>query len=252
MKERWLLLWDPPQAAAVNMNKDLAIHRSVAAGRTPPTLRLYSWAPPAISLGFFQQAERWIDLKACQERGVEVVHRPTGGRAVVHFDDLTYSLALSESHPLVEGKGVVETYRLIAGCLVNALQQLQVQATLAGEAETGSLPKSGACFDAPSVYEIQVNGKKVAGSAQLRKQGAILQHGSILFRLPPAKYSRLLKTENIGKKTTPQRDLLQENAAGLLDLGYALTQKKLGTALVMSFARNFDVTFKSPGPLTFQ
>ncbi len=251
MRERWLLLWDPPQAAAVNMNKDLAIHRSVAAGRTPPTLRLYSWAPPAISLGFFQQAEKWVDLQACQEDNVEVVRRPTGGRAVVHFDDLTYSLALPESHPLVDGKGVVETYHLIAGCLISALQQLEVRATLAEGAEAGSFPKSGACFDTSSIYEIQVNGKKVAGSAQLRKQGAILQHGSILFRLPPARYSRLLKADNTTKKPAPQRHLLQENAAGLLDLGYAITPEKLGAALTMSFSRNFDVTFASPGPLTF-
>jgi len=154
---------------------DDAILTAVAAGAVPPTLRFYLWKPACLSLGYGQRA-READLDRLHERGWEIVRRPTGGRAILHRRELTYSLALPIEHPIAAG-GIIESYRRISAALLGGLRALGVQADADRMAD--GAPITPVCFETPSHYEIAVDGKKLIGSAQVRRQGGILQHGSL-------------------------------------------------------------------------
>lgn len=174
--ETFRLLLHPPAAGAWNMAVDEAILEAVAAGAVPPTLRLYAWTPPCLSLGQAQSIAE-VDRERLQRLGWDLVRRPTGGRAVLHTDELTYAIVLPADHPLAEG-GVLDSYRRLAEGLVEALRRLGLQPEV--NPEPGS-PMQGkaVCFEEPSRYEITVGGRKLLGSAQVRRQRAILQHGSL-------------------------------------------------------------------------
>lgn len=191
-KDKWRLLITEPLDGAMNMAVDEAIAVAVGRGASPPTIRFYRWSPPTVSLGYFQDREREVDLARLAEVGFECVRRPTGGRAVLHDDELTYGFIVPEAHPGFPSS-VIASYRVIAGGLVRGLRLLRVPAematagsattagtaTAAGFAAPPAHPASAACFDAPSWYEITAGGKKIAGSAQVRRHQAILQHGSV-------------------------------------------------------------------------
>lgn len=179
--DNWRLIITDPLAGAMNMALDEALLTSVTQGNSPPIIRFYRWSPPAITLGYFQSLEKEVNLKACQKAGVDVVRRLTGGRAVLHQHELTYSLIAPENHQKVAGS-ILDSYLAISRGLVQGLAKIGVEAELAeGKKNTGTA--SAACFDAPSWYEMVVNGRKLVGSAQTRRSGCILQHGSLLCDL---------------------------------------------------------------------
>ncbi|MFQ6034067.1 MAG: biotin/lipoate A/B protein ligase family protein [Candidatus Bipolaricaulia bacterium] len=170
----WRLIISGVESGGWNMALDEALWRSFSeVGR--PTLRLYRWVGPTLSLGRFQRVET-VDLEECARREIEVVRRPTGGRAVLHDREVTYSLV----HPLEEMGGVEEAHRQIAEALVAGLRKLGLAAELV-EVERSSRNISGACFAAPTRFELTISGRKVAGGAQVRDRLALLEHGS----LPP-------------------------------------------------------------------
>ncbi|BCJ85374.1 octanoyltransferase LipM [Effusibacillus dendaii] len=155
-------------------------------GIVPPTVRFYGWNPPALSIGYFQSISE-VDFTALQSKHIGFVRRPTGGRAVLHDQELTYSIVVSESHPDLPSS-VNESYRVLAMGLLEGFRNLGLSAemiTLGTEAEQKrhESPGSAACFDAPSWYELVVEGRKVTGSAQTRQKGVVLQHGAILLDL---------------------------------------------------------------------
>lgn len=173
------------------MALDEAILCLHALGQSPPTLRFYGWQPACLSIGYFQSASE-VDLAACQAAGVDCVRRPTGGRAVLHDAELTYSLVAQEADPLVSGS-IAASYGKIAAGLVEGLRRLGLTAQLAGAGPPGwLLDKTGACFDGPAHYEVTVRGRKIVGSAQVRRDGALLQHGSLLLDFQPARLLALL------------------------------------------------------------
>lgn len=169
------MIYDPPTRGARNMAVDEAILTAVAAGGVPPTLRFYQWKPACLSLGYGQRA-READLERLHERGWEIVRRPTGGRAILHRHELTYSLALPIDHPIAAG-GIIESYRRISDALLTGLQALGLHANADRMADDAHL--TPVCFETPSHYEITVAGKKLIGSAQVRRKGGMLQHGSL-------------------------------------------------------------------------
>ncbi len=175
----WRLIIDTePRSGPVNMALDQAVAEAVAAGDSLPTLRIYGWKPPAVSLGRHQHVAE-VDLVAIDARGYEVVRRPTGGRAILHMDELTYSVAAPASEPRVSG-GVMDAYLRLSNALVEGLQNLGLReaAKAPGNVRAGS-DVSAACFEAPSAYEITAGGRKLMGSAQSRRAGYVLQHGSL-------------------------------------------------------------------------
>lgn len=171
------LILDQFRDGATNMACDEAISRAVAAGGQLPTLRFYGWQPPCISLGQSQRI-RSVDLAACAADGVGVVRRPTGGLAILHTDEFTYSLSLPKDHPIAEGD-VMTSYRRIAAAIIAALRRLGVADADASRVAPEDKAKSPVCFEAPSDYEVMGGGKKLVGSAQWRRTDAVLQHGSL-------------------------------------------------------------------------
>ena len=178
--DRFRLLVDETATPAENMAKDEALLRRVIAGESEPCVRFYQWRPAGLSLGRFQKIDRGVDLKACEEYGVEIVRRLTGGEAVLHDDEITYSIVIPLNHPRFDGRGIVDTYRTISRALVRGLELTGVSSTMAGQAPTRPDPEGqGVCFYTPTVFEIVAGGKKIIGSAQTRERMVILQHGSI-------------------------------------------------------------------------
>lgn len=159
----------------------MAMDEALAAslGEDEGILRIYRWARPTISFGRNQPARNIYDPFAIASLGAEAVRRPTGGREILHDREVTYSVLL----PVRALGGMREAYRILNGALVAALRSLGVQAELAEVAESPSLA-SGPCFQAPSPGEVIVSGRKVAGSAQVRRGKVLLQHGSILLAPP--------------------------------------------------------------------
>ncbi len=175
----WRLLPDGPADGFFNMALDEAILLAVAEGCAPPTLRFYTWEPPCLSVGYAQPLTRHFDLEACRARGYDVVRRPTGGRAVLHMDELTYSVTLPQDDPRVAG-GVVSSYQRLSEGLLAGLWRLGVEAAQAQPSRHGpGEGRTAACFDLPSHFEITVGGKKLVGSSQVRRQGVVLQHGAL-------------------------------------------------------------------------
>src|SRR5215469_2821804 len=174
----WRLIVDTrPRTGAVNMAIDETIMEAVSAGGVPPTLRFYQWAPPCISLGK-RQPLSGIDLERCRQDGVQVVRRPTGGLAILHTDELTYSLVTCPDDPR-GGGAILDSYRKLSQGLMRGLELLRLKAQMQPVSPGASHNASAACFEAPSAYEITVNGRKLIGSAQTRPHGKLLQHGSV-------------------------------------------------------------------------
>jgi lipoate-protein ligase A len=167
----WRLLVADPLAhdGATNMAIDEAILSGVAAGQSPPTLRFYAWEPPCVSIGYAQSMHEVVDLHACRRDGVTWVRRPTGGRAILHIDELTYSVTAPASEQRVQG-GVVESYRRLSQGLLAGFRVLGLGAVQAKVMEEKAADLSAACFDVPSHYEITAWDRKLVGSAQVRRQ----------------------------------------------------------------------------------
>ncbi|QJW48784.1 lipoate--protein ligase family protein [bacterium BFN5] len=191
---KWRMINSGIQRAAVNMAVDEAILQAHANGEVPPTIRFYGWEPAAVSMGYFQKADAEINLDRCRKQGIDVVRRLTGGRAVLHAAELTYSVVVRADHPLIPAT-ITASYRYFSGGILAGLKQLGIDACM--NIPTGAYGQakrnhaSAACFDAPSQYEITVQGRKLVGSAQVRKDGVVLQHGSILLTFDPEQVASL-------------------------------------------------------------
>ncbi len=177
MTEHWRLLQTGFDTASMNMAVDRALLVSQSRGTFPPTLRLYGWNPAAISIGYFQSLGDEIDLDACKRHKVDYVRRITGGGAVFHKDEVTYSIVISESHPAVP-KNILKSYGRICGAVMKGLQHVGVQSTYA------------------PINDILANGRKISGNAQTRKMGTVLQHGTILLDVDVDLMFSLLKVPN--------------------------------------------------------
>lgn len=199
-KEVWRFIDSGNCSPAFNMALDEALLEWHSEGKIPPTIRFYGWNPPTLSIGYFQKVEKEIDMEAVKKYGLGFVRRPTGGRGVLHDQELTYSVIVSEAHPNMP-QTVTEAYRVISQGILEGFRFLGLDAYFAvpkTEEEKADLknPRSAVCFDAPSWYELVVEGRKVAGSAQTRQKGVILQHGSILLDLDEEMLFSLFKYPN--------------------------------------------------------
>lgn len=184
MTETWHFINTGSHDPYYNMALDEALLNFVSRGEIDPVIRFYTWNPPTLSIGYFQRLSKEIDIDKVKEKGYGLVRRQTGGRGVLHDKELTYSVIVPESHPDMP-KTVTEAYRVISEGLLEGFKSLGFDAYFAvprskEEREKLKQPRSSVCFDAPSWYELVVEGKKIAGSAQTRQKGVILQHGSIL------------------------------------------------------------------------
>ena len=173
------VLLEPALTGAVNMHRDAELLSSHTL-TTPVTLRLYTWLRPTVSVGYMQEPEALLDLDACRSAGVDVVRRPTGGRAVLHWEEITYAVVASARDPRF-GNGVAGAYEVIGACLAAALSRLGIETQLSRpERDPGRLRLRQPCFASAGRAELLAAGRKLVGSAQRRTAGAFLQHGSLL------------------------------------------------------------------------
>jgi lipoyl(octanoyl) transferase len=237
----WRLLVErEPRTGAWNMALDEAIMDAVAEGRVPPTLRFYQWAPPCLSLGKRQPLDG-VDLAACQADGVDVVRRPTGGFAILHTDELTYSIATSPDDPRAEG-AILDAYRSLSHGLLAGLHRLGVPARM-NPVHPGA-SASAACFESPSAYEIVVGERKLIGSAQTRPHGRVLQHGSLPLYGDIGRVARYLTFATEGERAALAAHLRARAVPLGNALGRPIDYDEAAAALRAGFARALNLTLE--------
>ncbi len=258
----WRLIKDNFHTGFINMAIDEAIMIAHREGLVPPTIRFYQWSPPAVSLGYFQDLQKEIDVDTCKDMGIDIVRRPTGGKAVLHDKELTYSFIIRESHPLVNNS-ILETYKKISGGMIRGLSYLGIKAELVplreklrsvslsngNKSEIRHSDFKSICFSVPSQYEVQVEGKKIVGSAQVRKKEIVLQHGSLLIELEKDK---LFSVFNFPSAQIRDRLKTRFNATSLEEiLKKKINFSELSEILPRGFEEEFGVKL-TEGKLTEQ
>ena len=246
----WRLLITPPLDGATNMAVDEAILQNLAAGQGRPTIRFFQWSPPCLSLGYNQHWSE-VDEDACREIGYSWTRRPTGGKAILHTDEATYSLIIPQNDPRIQG-GIVESYRVLSFGLLRGLKRLGVEAAQAtrDDVATSRRGASGGpvCFDTPSRYEITWQAKKLIGSAQLRRKKMVLQHGTLPLN---GDLNRIIDVLNLSEvEREQQRQLLPRRATTLEQaVGRVLSFNDVYQALAHGFAQELNLRLEEM-PLT--
>jgi len=217
------------------MAVDEAILEAVVHGDAPPTLRLYAWQPPCLSLG---HAQPWadVDWKRLTTSGWDLVRRPTGGRAILHTDELTYAVIGPQEEPRLKG-GVLESYRRLSQALLEALNLLSLPAQaqpIAVSNQNGDA-NGPVCFEVPSNYEITVKGKKLLGSAQARRQSGILQHGTLPLWGDLTRITQVLYYENESQRERSAARLKERATTVEEILGYRPTWEVAAQAFISAF-----------------
>lgn len=243
---KWRLINSGLHPAAMNMAIDEAIMLAHSKGEVPPTLRFYGWQPAAVSLGYFQQERAAIDEQECSRLGVDIVRRLTGGRAVLHDEELTYSIVVQENNPSIPAT-ISASYRYLSKGLLAGLLQLGIKAHMSMPREAyGKIDRkktaasSPACFDAPSHYELTYEGRKLIGSAQVRKYGVVLQHGSILLQFSPEKTAAVLRAGSLEQKQAMAK-ILSCRATSLTEImGRSIKREEVYNAMAKALAVSLE------------
>jgi lipoate-protein ligase A len=249
---QWRLLDTGAADGFTNMATDEAILEVFAAAGGLPTLRFYAWVPPALSLGYGQPIAPDIDLTRCQALGIDVVRRATGGRAVLHDQEVTYSVVLSANDPRVTA-GVLACYLTISQALIRGLAYLGITAELLPLRRGAPLPSddaSAVCFATPSSYEVAVKGRKVIGSAQRRAHGVIMQHGSVPLSWDLDKMQAVFGPSSRGNRSAQQAQGFHARMTSLQEAGGRVYDyAEVVAALRRGIAEVWEVEL-TPGELT--
>ncbi|MDR1949966.1 MAG: lipoate--protein ligase family protein [Spirochaetaceae bacterium] len=211
-----------------NMALDEALLESVALGHSLPVLRFYGWKPRAVSVGYFQGLEDEVDLAACKARGVDVIRRITGGGAVFHHAELTYSIIMADSHPLA-GDSIRVSYQTLCAGIIRGLELLGLEARFA------------------PINDILCGGRKISGNAQTRRRGTVLHHGTILLDLDVALMFELLKVPEEKNRGRLIRDVT-ERVTSLKDLGVSAGFAEAEDCFAEGFRRALSLDFTEQAP----
>lgn len=212
---------------------NMAIDEAILQHCRVPTLRVYGWRPTAISVGYNQNVQREINIDYCKKNNIEIVRRLTGGKAVFHDKEITYSFILPENNGLLPFE-INESYKIIANALVIALKKIGIGAEIRKVSERIETP---VCFNSSNWYELLVGGRKISGSAQRRMDGKILQHGPILIDFDYNKNNSMFNSDNNfdnienlkNRITSLKRELKKE-----------INYNELAKAIKSGFKKNFD------------
>jgi lipoate-protein ligase A len=246
-KTTWRLIETPPASGAWNMALDEALLESIGAQESLPVLRLYDWQPACLSLGYAQSFSD-VDHLALKSHGWDVVRRATGGKAILHTDEITYSVIAPLTEPRVSG-GVLESYSTLSRALLRALELLglnpQADALYPDSVEGKNGP---VCFEVPSNYEITVNGRKIIGSAQARRREGVLQHGALplfgdLYRIT----SVLVFPDETARRQAASR-LLDHAATVLSVTGKVIQWRQAADAFRSAFEEQLGIEFSFDQP----
>jgi len=228
-----LIVEDAPCTGSWNMAVDRAVQLARAAGSVPATLRIYSWIRPTVSLGRFQDVAG-LDRDFCAGHGVDVVRRSTGGRGVLHDDEVTYSLVASVDDGVP--RGVAASYRHLCAGLAEAYRLLGVPAELTRR--TRGDGASAACYLHATPADLSVGARKLSGSAQVWEGTTVLQHGSFTITRDLAAESAIFCLDEDARRS------MVDSTATLADqLGYAPERQTVIDAVIRGFERGLGMTF---------
>ncbi|MEB8094520.1 lipoate--protein ligase family protein [Staphylococcus caprae] len=248
MTETWNFINTGSQDPYYNMAMDEALLNFVSRGEIEPVIRFYTWDPATLSIGYFQRLQKEIDIEKVKEKGFGLVRRQTGGRGVLHDKELTYSVIVPESHPNMPST-ITEAYRVISQGLLEGFKNLGFETYFAvprskEEREKLKQPRSSVCFDAPSWYELVVEGRKIAGSAQTRQKGVILQHGSILQDIDIDELFDMFIFKNDRLKAK-MKEAFVEKAVAINDISEKhITLEEMEQAFEEGFKTGLNIDFK--------
>lgn len=224
------------------MAVDEAILEAVEQKNVLPTLRLYAWDPPCLSIGYAQPSAD-IDLPRLFALGWYWVRRPTGGRAILHTDELTYSVIAPFSDPRVSG-GVLESYQRLSYALLTALHVLQIPAiSQPGKSPVNNQENGAVCFEVPSNYEITVQGKKLIGSAQARRKNVVLQHGTFPLRGDLTRITQVLAFTDESARSDAALRLLSHATTTEGFLGTSVSWQEAVDAVIFGFQSELNLDF---------
>jgi lipoate-protein ligase A len=190
----WNILDTGASAGSKNMALDVELLQKHSAGELKgPILRFYSWAPPAVSTGRHQRPQDFLDLDACRELGIDVVRRPTGGGAILHEREVTFSVIAR--YEILGCSSVMDVFRLLGGAIVEGLRVLGIEARLVErpEATAALFRNQPLCFAVKAACDIEAQGRKLVGCAQFHRDGAVLQQNSLPLRIDRGKYRRVFR-----------------------------------------------------------
>ncbi|MCO6258492.1 lipoate--protein ligase family protein [Staphylococcus epidermidis] len=248
MTEIWNFINTGSKNPYYNMAMDEALLNFVSRGEIDPVIRFYTWNPATLSIGYFQRLQKEIDIDKVKEKGYDLVRRQTGGRGVLHDKELTYSVIVPESHPNMPST-VTEAYKIISQGLLEGFKNLGFETYFAiprskEERDKLKQPRSSVCFDAPSWYELVVEGRKIAGSAQTRQKGVILQHGSILQDIDIDDLFDMFKFKNERLKAKMKENFVQK-AVAINDISNQhITLNEMENAFEAGFKKGLNIDFK--------
>ena len=234
----WRLILSPPLSGAENMAIDEALLRAFDPESSPPLLRLYSWNPPALSLGRFQKAAEVLDLERSRGDGVAVVRRVTGGGVIYHADELTYSLVCAPGQ-IPPSASVKDSFRVLTGFLLSFYRRLGLEPAYAADAApegTKLGERTAFCFAGKESFDILTGGRKIGGNAQRRLKGVIFQHGSIPLQNRAATGLKYMRD---------QSPVYAEGTASLAELGVSADGDNLNQELMAAFSDCFSVALKN-------
>ncbi len=227
------------------MALDEAIFQLYLERGAPATLRLYGWSSPCLTVGYSQPTARDVDLARCRAEGVPVVRRPTGGRAILHDRETTFSLV----GPAPKGS-IAQPYEQVARGVIRALSGMGLEAELAGpKGKTGNGQRSGACFDSAFGHEVLVAGRKIAGIAQARRQESALCQGTLPLEIDAEHLYRLLRATSDEARDLAARQFEARVVSLSAALGRPVTWEEVATALARGFAQAVEADF-APGEPT--
>jgi len=245
----WRLIKDGYHSGFMNMAIDESIMIAHEKNLVPPTIRFYQWDPAAVSLGYFQDLKNEINIDTCRRLGIDIVRRLTGGKAVLHDKELTYSFVINEKYPMIN-HSILGTYKKISHALIEGLASMAINAELVPlkqrfrgntthEASCSSIDYKAICFSTPSQYEVQVKGKKLIGSAQVRRRGIVLQHGSLLIKLNK---DILFSVFNFPSKHIEEKLRARFKATSLEEIGHDKIEfSQLSLFLYKGFEKEFGI-----------
>ena len=248
----WRLIKDGPGDGRLNMAIDRAILTACDRGQAPATLRLYGWDKPTLSIGYSQNELMDVDREQCERRNIPIVRRFTGGRALLHQHEFTYSLVAPIPHPGFSGN-LAGDFCAVSKAVILSLEKSGVaKPEMVGKEKR--VPREGqkrspACFSTSNHWEIRVKGKKLAGSAQRRLNGAFLQHGSILLDKDPELAHSLLRYSSDSEKKQGLKTLISNTLTLNEVLPVNLEWKKLAQCFVDGFQQTFPGSWK-PEPMS--
>ena len=238
--ERWRLIDTGPGDAFFNMALDEAIASLTIEKGAPPTLRVYRWSRPSVTLGRFQRATD-VDSEICATRGIPVVRRPTGGRAILHGDELTYSFSSPSSTGPVTG-GLFRSYAALSKVFLLAFLSLGLDVEASGRKRGIRPDRSPLCFSSTSFGEITLGGRKIIGSAQRRWPGGMLQQGSI--PLEPLRHDNM----DIFFRTLKHGGNEEKSLMGLHEVDTSITYESLKLALLKGFQQSIGISLIETPP----